>query len=184
MFPFLFEHLHLGPLGTFSFLAADLLDPLLFFALLTLNLGFDLSGEDFPSKEPIDSLIPLSLAFYLDTGRKVLQVHTGRRFIDFLAAFAARTHKLLHDILLIDTQALHLPAESILFFFAHTGESQFIPQSSREALARRTAGHTAKASLSDHYPLNLQLFYHYRKHNGNTQDKTFNLSCESTKILL
>ena len=109
------EHPRLGAPGTLSLLAPNLGGPLFLRRLGVSNLGLDFIQQNSSGQETIELLGALLLALDPDTRRPVIEQHTGRDFIDVLAAGARRADKLLFYILLSNTQGPHALRE--LFFF-------------------------------------------------------------------
>ena len=110
------EQFKLGAPRAFSFLAADLRNLLLCGGAGSCELRFDFIQQDSSSQKTIESLRALSLALHPNARGPMVEHNTGGNLVDFLAAGSRRTNKLFLDILLPNTQGLHVLKEEFLFF--------------------------------------------------------------------
>jgi len=112
---FVREHSVLGPLATLAFLPPNLFDLCALCRDESSLLLFDFVEQQTARQQPIQSLLPRRLAFYLNSRRTVMQHDAGGGLVDVLATVPSRPDEAFFDLAFLDSQLSHSLSQLRLF---------------------------------------------------------------------
>src|SRR5579862_449007 len=114
---FVREHLFFGTSGAAPFLTTNLFGKHLTLGLDILILFFETLAEFFPRMIAVHLAGPFLLAFDLDAGRNMLEIHAGRGLVDLLSPATRTENKFSDQVFFFNPYFSHTGVQGIELFF-------------------------------------------------------------------